>query len=122
MSIEASQKFNQVVKKVEFFPFEWSANLLAVCFNDSIKIFKFTEASIKKEVRRRTLNFLILKIKDRFLIEIKFFKDISDISTKENSSQQSKLSLILTVPFQQKIDNFSWNPKTVISSLKPVIR
>lgn len=52
MSLEVSQKFNQLVKRVEFFPFEWSANVLAVCFSDSVKIYTFTESSVasKKEV------------------------------------------------------------------------
>ena len=53
MSIEASQKFNQIVKRVEFFPFEWSANLIAVCFNDSVEIFKYIEAAQRKDVKKR---------------------------------------------------------------------
>ena len=50
MSIEASETFNQIVKKVQFFPFEWNINLLAVCFSDSIKFFNLIDESGKKEV------------------------------------------------------------------------
>ncbi len=34
---------NQSVKSVEFFPFEWSSNLLAVCLKDCIKIYIYEE-------------------------------------------------------------------------------
>ncbi|CAF0737329.1 unnamed protein product [Brachionus calyciflorus] len=94
MSIEASHKFNQIVKRVEFFPFEWSANLIAVVFNDSVQILKYTESTQRKD-------------------------DISDQTDSRN--EPCKLNLVLTIPFQQKIDNFTWNPKTIITSLKPVI-
>lgn len=56
MSIEALQKFNKTVKKVEFFPFEWSANLIAVCFDESVQIFKYQESSLGSEV---IINFFI---------------------------------------------------------------
>ena len=48
MSVELSQDFNQLVKKVDFFPYEWSSNLLAVCFADSVKFFIYNES--RKEV------------------------------------------------------------------------
>ena len=41
MSIEATVSFTLSVKKVEFFPFEWGQNLLAVCLPTEIKIFSF---------------------------------------------------------------------------------
>lgn len=50
MSIEASQKFDKTVKQVEFFPFEWSANLIAVCFDQSVQIFKYQESTIDSDV------------------------------------------------------------------------
>ncbi|RNA45243.1 nucleoporin Nup37 [Brachionus plicatilis] len=91
MSIEASQKFNKTVKIVDFFPFEWSANLISVCFDESVQLFKFHESSLPPE-------------------------------NIENSQLEScKLSLILSVSFEQKIQNFTWNPKSVISSLKPLV-
>lgn len=41
MSIEASASFNLSVKKVEFFPYEWAQNLLAVCMPNEVKVFSF---------------------------------------------------------------------------------
>ena len=41
MSTEVTQNFDQSVKKVDFFPFEWSPNLLAVCLSNDVKIYSF---------------------------------------------------------------------------------
>ncbi len=51
MSVELTQEFNQIVKHVEFFPYEWSSNLLAVCFTDSVKLFVYHDGSFRKEAR-----------------------------------------------------------------------
>lgn len=56
MSIELNENFNQIVKKVEFFPFEWNVNLLAVIFSDSINFFNLVED--RKEVTYSTCSFL----------------------------------------------------------------
>ncbi len=40
---ELSVKYNQWVKSIEFFPYEWSANLLAVCLKDQVKIYSYEE-------------------------------------------------------------------------------
>jgi hypothetical protein len=39
MSTESIINLNQLVKKVEFFPYNWSSNLLAIILKDSIKIY-----------------------------------------------------------------------------------
>lgn len=39
---------NQSVKSVDFFPYEWSSNLLAVCLKDGIKIYVYEEISEQK--------------------------------------------------------------------------
>ena len=90
MIIETTHKFNQFVKRVEFFPYEWAANLLAVCFSDSVKIFTYNESA-----------------------------NPSIESSENKQKDSSKLSLLVTVPFDQKIDNFNWSPRTHISSIKP---
>jgi len=41
MSIDATKTFNLSVKKVEFFPYEWNENLLAVCLPNEVKIFSY---------------------------------------------------------------------------------
>ncbi len=41
---ELTVNYNQWVKSVEFFPFEWSANLLAVCLKDQVKIYVYEES------------------------------------------------------------------------------
>ena len=52
MSVELTHEFNQIVKHVEFFPYEWSSNLLAVCFTDSVKLFVYHDNSFRKEVKK----------------------------------------------------------------------
>jgi hypothetical protein len=47
MSTESSVDFNLTVKRVEFFPFEWSHNLLAVCLQNSVKIYSFNYKQAK---------------------------------------------------------------------------
>ena len=54
MSVELNETFNQIVKKVEFFPFEWNVNLLAVVFSDSIKFYNLIEDVSRKEVAYST--------------------------------------------------------------------
>lgn len=49
MNIDVSESFNQIVKRVHFFPYEWNTNLLAVCFTDSIKFYHLEEL-VRKEV------------------------------------------------------------------------
>jgi hypothetical protein len=46
-----THEFNQPVKRVDFFPYEWSSNLLAVCFNESVKLFIYHDNTSRKEVR-----------------------------------------------------------------------
>jgi hypothetical protein len=51
MIVENIQKFNQLIKKVEFCPFEWSSNLFAVVFSDNIiSFFVYNEKNIFVEV------------------------------------------------------------------------
>ena len=45
MNNDLSLNHNQSVKSVDFFPFEWSSNLLAVCLKDSIRIYLYEEVS-----------------------------------------------------------------------------
>ena len=46
MSIEASASFNLSVKKVEFFPYEWAQNFLAVCMPNEVKVFSFNSYQV----------------------------------------------------------------------------
>lgn len=59
MSIELNQRFSQLVKRVEFFPFEWSANLLAVCFADSVNLYTFVESA---NYRREVLDCVVIVV------------------------------------------------------------
>ena len=43
-------------------------------------------------------------------------------SHAKDASINRRLQLIATVPFQQKVVDFSWSPKTTITSLKQIIR
>lgn len=90
MSIEASASFNLSVKKVEFFPYEWSQNLLAVCLPNEVKIFSFNPEEYVKN---------------------------GEVPPNENA-----LQALMTVPFQGRIDHFSWSPKTNVATLKPIIQ
>lgn len=92
MSIEASASFNLSVKKVEFFPYEWSQNLLAVCLPNEVKIFSYNSPQIENNGESVT-------------------------SVDENSLQP-----LMTIPFQSRIDHFSWSPRTNVSTLKPIIQ
>lgn len=48
MSIDATKTFNLSVKKVEFFPYEWNENLLAVCLPNEVKIFSYNSPQVRK--------------------------------------------------------------------------
>jgi hypothetical protein len=50
MSTDLTLTHNHPVKSVDFFPYEWSSNLLAVCLKDSIKIYVYEEV-IEQQVR-----------------------------------------------------------------------
>lgn len=88
MSIEASASFNSSVNKVEFFPYEWSQNLLAVCLPNEVKIFSFNYSQ-------------------------------GEISEDSNVNP---LQLLMSIPFQNRSDHFSWSPKTNVYTLKPIIQ
>ena len=55
MSTESSLSFNSTVKSVEFFPYEWSHNLLAICLHNNVKIYSF----MQKQTNHTEVNFLI---------------------------------------------------------------
>lgn len=60
MSTEIHLKYNQWIKSVEFFPFEWSSNILAVCLKDSIKVYLYDEID-QDPVRRNYFHLLTKK-------------------------------------------------------------
>jgi hypothetical protein len=120
MSIELTQEFNQIVKHVEFFPYEWSSNLLAVCFTDSVKLFIYHDSSFRKEVR-----FCYFDNHIKYIFQFDFLQENeynAFINQEPSVVKQRKLQLIGTVPFQQKIEQFTWSPKTSIASLKQNIK
>ena len=57
---------------------------------------------------------LLLLLLISLLLLIIFLKTNEDVN-------ESNLQLLLTVPFQGRIDHFSWSPKTNIATLNPVI-
>ena len=71
MSTESLVDFNLTVKSVEFFPYEWSHNLLAVCLLNSVKIYSFNYKQTRSE-------------------------DDDD----QTGGNESGLELLITVPFQ----------------------
>ena len=50
MSTENLISFESTVKRVDFFPYEWSHNLLAVCLQNSVKIYSFNYKQSKSDV------------------------------------------------------------------------
>ena len=61
MSTDLILTHNQSIKSVEFFPYEWSSNLLAVCLKDSIKIY-FYEEVIEQQTVLNITRIIILKL------------------------------------------------------------
>lgn len=55
MSTELTKTFDQLVKSVEFFPYEWSSNLLAVCLKDSIKIYSYEEEAVNQHQQQQVI-------------------------------------------------------------------
>jgi hypothetical protein len=51
MSTESLVNFESTVKRVDFFPYEWSHNLLAICLQSSVKIYSFNYKQSKIEVK-----------------------------------------------------------------------
>ena len=43
------------------------------------------------------------------------------MNQQQDKQNQKRLQQIASIPFQQKIEQFSWSPKTTISSLKQTI-
>lgn len=80
-----SLKFKETVKFVEFFPFEWSSDLLAVGFRQSIRFYRLNNSA-------ETNDFVVPK---------------SDDSTSD------ELTLIKTFKFEHGVEHFSWSPRTV---------
>ena len=56
MSTESSVNFNLTVKSVDFFPYEWSHNLLAVCLQTSVKIYSFNYKQTKSNEEENANN------------------------------------------------------------------
>lgn len=59
MSTESLVNFESTVKRVDFFPYEWSHNLLAICLHSSVKIYSFNYKQSKFEVKHYFIHIYI---------------------------------------------------------------
>jgi len=102
MNVELELEFNQIAKCVSFFPYEWSSNLLAVCFTDSVRFFAFHDDIATTTTTPATTT-------------------TGGDQQQQETNNKHQLELLKVVPFENKIEQFTWSPRTNISSLKQQI-